>query len=94
MALTSVVARATSRSYMRWRLSQKSGVMPRARPMRQRGVGGDGAAAVHDLVDADLGHADGLGEAVLGDAQFVQHLGQVFAGVDRLGGGHGGPPQW
>ena len=98
VALTSVLARATSRSYMRWRLSQKSGVMPRARPRAQRGVGRDAAAAVDDLVDADLGYAHGLGEAVLGDTQLLQHLGQVFAGVDRLEGGHGAivacPKRW
>lgn len=39
-----VVARALSRSYMRWRLSQNSGVVPRALAILG-GVGGDGAAA-------------------------------------------------
>ena len=35
MSLMSVVVRARSRSYMRWRFSQYSGVVPRARPMRR-----------------------------------------------------------
>ena len=34
MALTLVLARATSKSYILWRFSQKAGVIPRACPIR------------------------------------------------------------
>ena len=34
MPLVSVAARATPKSYIRWRFSQKSGVTPRACPIR------------------------------------------------------------
>ena len=74
---------------MRWRLSQKSGVMPRARPMRSAESAVTPRRPWTIWWTRTWGTADGLGEAVLGDAQLVQHLGQVFAGVDRLGGGHG-----
>jgi len=61
------------------------------------GVGGDGALAVDDLVDAAGWHGDVLGEAVLGDVHGVEELFEKdLAGVDgRVGRwfvGHGGSP--
>jgi len=48
------------------------------------GIGGDAAAAVNDVADANLGDSDGLGESVLGDVQFFEELGEVFSGVNGL----------
>ena len=49
------------------------------------GVGGDTALAVHDLVDAARGHADGRGEFVLGDPEPLDEvLHEDLARVNRV----------
>ena len=48
-------------------------------------VGGDSSAAVDDVVDTDRRDADSLRQPVLADAELVQDLGKVLAGVDRYG---------
>ena len=54
-------------------------------PDAQRGVRGDGPAAVDDLVDAPGCNADRLRQTVLADPELLEDLGQVLSGVNRLG---------
>ena len=64
MPEVSVVVLATSRSNMRWRLSQKSGVIRKAFPRR---------SAVSAVMERR--HTDSYGEAVLTNSQFVDDFG-------------------
>jgi hypothetical protein len=48
----------------------------------QRGVAGDGAAAIEDLGDAVGGNAELAGELGGADGEFVEFLGQMLAWVD------------
>ena len=94
MVLMSVVDRARSKSYIRWRFNQKSGVIPKACPRRSAVSAVMDLRQVDDIVDAYRRHAHCLGQTVLGDPQLVHDLRQMFAGVDRFDSSHACPPQW
>src|SRR3990172_6297966 len=60
----------------------------RAEPVREpkRGIAGDRALAVDDLADAVRGHPDLPRQLGRADAEFLEFVGENFAGVDRWAG--------
>ena len=88
IALTLVLARATSRLHILCMFSQKSGGHAKRLSDSKGRVRSDGPAAADDIVDAHMRDHYGLGQAVPRDAKLVHDLRQMLSGVYVLSGCH------
>ena len=89
-------SRSTSRGEVGLDIDPEPVVDAKGLGQSKRGVDRDGVLASHDLADASLRQPGRLGEAVLGDAERLEELGeQDLPGCDRLVGlRHRGTLQW